>query len=120
MNNTNNSDFFNCPKDIFTLQVPMTAKFIFIALCSMCDHDGVIAPSYRDLANMARVHKKTAQKAMSRLQQAGAVMRIPRYAASGAQLSNRYFVKAFGEDMRQDNDFKLLIKRLNDFMQAVS
>ena len=117
--NAKSSDFFTCPKEIFTLQVPMTAKLIFAALCSMRDRDGVIAPSYRDLADTARVHKKTAQKAMNRLQQAGVVVCIPRYAASGAQLSNRYFVKAFDEDMRRDNDFKSLMKRLNDFVREV-
>ena len=117
---TNNNDFFTCPKDIFELRATLTAKLVYAALSSQRDRDGVIAPSYRDLSSVVKVHKKTAQTAVKQLQQIGAVVRIPRYADTGAQLSNRYFITAFGEDMRQDNDFKALIKRLNEFMQAVS
>ena len=119
-NNSNNDAFFTCPKEVFGLPATMTAKMIYAALCSQRDRDGAIAPSYRELSDTARVHRKTAQTAVKHLQNIGAVMRIPRYADTGAQLSNRYFITAFGEDMRQDSDFKALVKRLNEFMQAVS
>jgi hypothetical protein len=117
MTNTTNDAFFTCPKDLFTLPITMTAKLIYVALCCMRDKDGGI--SYRELSNKIGFHKKTVQKAVRQLLKVGAVVAIPRYAESGAQLSNKFFVRAFEDDMKKDTDFAALVRRLNDLVQTV-
>ncbi|MDR1891617.1 MAG: Lrp/AsnC family transcriptional regulator [Oscillospiraceae bacterium] len=120
MSNTNNNDVFTCPKELFTLPVTLPAKLVYAALCSEHGSNGVIALPYREIADRVRLHEKTVQDAVKQLKKAEVILCIPRYAESGAQLSNRYFVKALDEDVRRDNDFKALVKRMNAFLQTVS
>jgi hypothetical protein len=117
MNQDFNSDrFFVCPREIFDLPISRTAKMVYAALCGERSDDGLIIPQYHKLAKLAKVHRKTAKNAVRQLQEVGAVLRMPRYSETGAQLSNRYYVRAFGEDARKDKDFIALVARLNAFM----
>jgi hypothetical protein len=117
MTNTKNNDFFTCPKDLFVLPISMTAKLVYAALCCMRDKD--VGISYRELSTKIGFHKKTVQKAVRQLLKVGALVVIPRYAESGAQLSNKFFVRAFDDDMKKDTDFAALVRRLNDLVQVV-
>ena len=43
-------------------------------------------------------------------------MRMARYSEPGAQLSNRYYVKVFGDDASKDEVFMELAERVSAFM----
>lgn len=73
------------------------AKAVLVFIADYADDDGVAWPSLATLTNDLQVSKRTLQRAIRLLEEAGLLLSDARYQGHGGQTSNRYCLAMSGE-----------------------
>jgi DNA-binding transcriptional ArsR family regulator len=69
-----------------------TQKLVLMALCDHVDADGLCWPSVKLISERAGCKRRTVQRHLRALQDAGFIEAVPHYRTDGSQTSNRYRV----------------------------
>ena len=69
-----------------------TQKLVLMALCDHVDEQGLCWPSVKLIAERSGCKRRTVQRHLRDLEQAGVIEAIPHYRDDGSQTSNRYRV----------------------------
>ena len=69
-----------------------TRKLVLMALCDHVDEEGLCWPSVKLIAERSGCKRRTVQRHLRDLEQAGIIEAIPHYRDDGSQTSNRYRV----------------------------
>lgn len=75
------------------LDLPMTQKFVLVALADMADESMSCFPGQKRLARMVGGSERTVRRALSELEELGLIEREERRAKDGYRTSDRYVLK---------------------------
>lgn len=88
----------------FKQDLPMTQKFVLVALADFADENGECSPSYDGLARQVGASARTVQRAIASLIASGYITVQPRHWDDGGRAPNTYRLILTGNDGQQLED----------------
>src|SRR5262245_37825325 len=77
------------------------AQVVLVALCSFADESGICWPSQATLSRMTKVPPRSVRHHLAQLEHRGLIAREERHKANGTRTTDRYWLLAPAEALKQ-------------------